>query len=120
MISRFKNIQKLTIQYTSCETYDHGWIQYLPRTLEHLALGKIFLNDVTFLSNLTLLTSLELIQINISDDKLAYIVKNCLELEYFKIECEFLIVYALYILYIMSFQNIYIVHEFYNNKFEII
>ena len=62
----------------------------LPKTLEHLLFNDINFNNMAFLSDSTQLKSLKLIDIQYtSNDMLAYVAKNFLELQSFKISCEF-------------------------------
>ena len=54
---------------------------YFPKTLEYLYLGEMNINNWNFLSELTLLKSLELWEVNYSNETLECISKNCLELQ---------------------------------------
>ena len=60
----------------------------LPKSLEHVTLDFVDFDDVTVFSELTSLTSLELIDVDSSNDMLAYISKNFWNLQTFKIYCE--------------------------------
>ena len=81
-MSHYQKIQKLSVDYYAWETYEQRSIQ-LPKTLEHLRLMGISFDNMTFFSNLTHLTSLELLNTNASNNDLA---KNCLELQSLQIE----------------------------------
>ena len=73
--------------YTKIWGTIHGSTE-LPKTLEYLSLTSIFFVDMTFLSKLTALKSLELYSTNISHGGLAYIAENCRTLQSFKNDCE--------------------------------
>ena len=62
----------------------------LPKTLEHLALNTLHFKDMSFLSDLISLKSLELISVDISKIVITYIVNNCIELQSLKLEGEIL------------------------------
>ena len=61
----------------------------LPKTLEHLDLGGMKIDDFTFPSNLILLKSLNLNWINFTTLTLHNIAKNCLELHTLRIDRKF-------------------------------
>ena len=91
VVSRFKKIKRLSINYDHItdDIYEHEGSIQLPTSLVHLELNHIYFDDVDFLSNLTQLKSLKLIDVNVSNDTLAYIAQNLWELQSFKINCEF-------------------------------
>ena len=66
----------------------HGPLQ-LPKTLEHLALSCTCVDNMTCLSDLNALKSLKLCGKNMSNDMLAYIVKNFRTLQSLEIVGEF-------------------------------
>ena len=71
------------------EAYEQRSIQ-LPKTLEHLRLMGISLDIMAFFSNLTHLTSLELIDTNASNNDFTFIANNCLKLQHLEIESQYL------------------------------
>ena len=86
-VFRFKNIQKLKLDIWH-SFHVQGSIQ-LPKTLQHLILNGLIFDDITFLSSLISLKSLELYKIKVSSTLLRCITHNCLKLQYLSIDGEF-------------------------------
>ena len=90
VVSNFKKIQRLEVGYSSGIGVQQS--MRLPKTLEHLSFYEVVFNSNAFLSDLTQLTSFELDCVSyVSNEMLAHIAKNFLELKSFKLGCECLI-----------------------------
>ena len=69
------------------DTKDHE-IYKLPNTIKHLGLAWLDIKDLSFISQMTSLKSLELFEIVRTNVELASIAKGCLELESILIESK--------------------------------
>ena len=98
-VSNFKKIERLEVLGYSPENNIQQVIR-LPKTLKHLALKRIDFENMEFSLDLNQLTSLELNNLDlVTNDVLTYVSKNCLGLQYFKIECEYLLKFFKLVLY---------------------
>ena len=80
-------IRRLQVAYVNSTSIQGSIL--LPKTLEHLCLEYTDFDNLAFLSNLSQLTSLELVFTNISNDMCTDIAEKCSQLKSFKIVCEY-------------------------------